>query len=158
MPELTGPAIAPGDLNEVYSRTVIDLGTRIKDNEGNEYIFLNGVASTIKGSWVTYDEQHVTTLLAGNAKGPVAVAMGAHVADKYGWYCIFGSVLAAVAANTADNALLGYETTAGYAGDGRAGGDIMYGAISRSSTGGAVEPQTRVQIFYPFVDNEETAH
>ena len=75
--ELSGPSIAPGEVDEVYSSTAIDLGTRIKDDEGNEYIFMRGVASTIKGSWVTWDEDKVTTLLAANAKGPVAVAMAA---------------------------------------------------------------------------------
>lgn len=49
--------------------------TRAFDSAGNEYIYLKGVASTIVGSWVTYDETGLTTLLAANAKGPVAVSM-----------------------------------------------------------------------------------
>ena len=35
MAELTGATIAPGDLAEVYTRTVVDVGTRMFDDEGN---------------------------------------------------------------------------------------------------------------------------
>lgn len=49
--------------------------TRAFDNAGNEYIYLKGVASTVVGSWVNYDETGTTTLLPADAKGPVAVAM-----------------------------------------------------------------------------------
>jgi ABC-type uncharacterized transport system permease subunit len=52
-------------------------GSRVQDKDCNEYIYLKGVASTLAGSWVTYDELGVTTLLAANAKGPVAIAMAA---------------------------------------------------------------------------------
>ena len=158
MAELTG-ILSPGDIDTVFSRTAIQVGTRIKDTRGNEYIFMRGVASTIKGSWVTYDELYDTTLLAANLKGPVAVAMAAIVANRWGWYCIFGSVLAAMALSSADNAIVGYETTSGYAGDGRAAGDLIYRAISRSAEEGtAAQAQYNFQIWYPFVDDLEAAH
>lgn len=157
MAELTG-ILSPGDIDVVYSRSAIALGTRILDQDGNEYIFMNGVASCVAGSWVTYDEEYVTTLLAANALGPVAVAMAAIVAAKYGWFCIFGAVKACMAASSADNALIGYETTAGYAGDGRAAGDIMYNAIGRSATGSGAEVDAQCQIWYPWVDDQTAGH
>lgn len=157
MAELTG-ILSPGDIDEVYSRTAIDLGTRMKGDNGSEYIFLKGVASCVAGSWVTYDEEFDTTLLVTAAKGPVAVAMAAIVADKYGWFCIFGGVKACIAASSADNAVIGFETTSGYAGDGATGGDIIYNAVSRSATGAAAEVQTQCQIWYPWVDAETAAH
>ena len=49
--------------------------TRARDVDSNEYILLGGVASTVIGSPVTFDENGSTTLLAANAVGPVAVAM-----------------------------------------------------------------------------------
>lgn len=49
--------------------------TRAFDSAGDEYIYLKGVASTVVGSWVNYDETGTTTLLPANAIGPVAIAM-----------------------------------------------------------------------------------
>ena len=157
MAELTG-MLSPGDIDTIYNRTAIGLGTRIKDTKGNEFIFLNGVASCVAGSWVTYDEGWVTTLLVTNAKGPVAVAQAAIVAGKYGWFQIYGKALACISASSADNALIGFETTSGYCGDGKAAGDIMYNAISRSSTGANAGTQVPCHIWHPFVDDQEAAH
>ena len=156
MAELTG-TLSPGDIDTIYNRTAVQLGTRIKDTDGNEYIFMNGVASTIKGSWVTFDEDYKTTLLVANAIGPVAVAMAAIVANKYGWYQIFGSALACISANSADNTVIGFETTSGYAGDGMAAGDIIYNCIQRVAVTTAVV-QGAVEIWYPFVDDATASH
>lgn len=134
----------------------VPLGTRQRDKAGNEYIYLQGVASTVAGSWVTYDEAGLTALLVADAKGPVAVATAATVASTYGWYCIYGSCNAFLAASCADNANLGFETTAGHAGDGKAAGDEIQGAISRGSTSGTAA-LTAVQIYYPFVNDASGA-
>ena len=124
--------------------------TRAFDPSGNEYIYLNGVASTIVGSWTTYDELGVTTLLVANAKGPVAVAMSiTDSTSEWGWKQIWGSAEACLAITCADNGTLGYETTSGYAGDGRAAGDQMVGAIARESSAAGAGVYT-VQINYPY--------
>src|SRR6478752_3435722 len=61
---------------------------------GGEFIYLKGAASTVLGSWVTYNaDDYSTTLLAANAIGPVAVAMGATVASTSGWYQIQGKAI-----------------------------------------------------------------
>jgi hypothetical protein len=114
---------------------------------------MKGVASTVAGSWVTYDEAGVTALLAANAKGPVAVSGGATVANKFGWYCVFApvGVSAQLAANCADNALIGREGADGVAGDGRTAGDEIYNAITRGSTSSAAA--ATVQIMFPHVDD-----
>ena len=58
---------------------------------GGEFIYLKGVASTIVGSWVTYDQDDFSTaLIVADAVGPVGVAMSACVANEYGWYQISG--------------------------------------------------------------------
>jgi len=128
------------------------LGTRGKDNEGNEYIYLTGVASTVVGSWVTYDELGITTLLVANAIGPVAVAMAiTDATTDFGWYQIFGKAEAAIIANTAADVAIGFETTSGYAGDGKAAGDAIYGAVSREAT--TPTAIATVQLNYPSVDD-----
>lgn len=128
------------------------------DQAGRLWVYMQGVASCLEGSFVTYDEAGVTTLLAANAKGPVAVAGAALVAATYGWFCVFATagVQARLAANCADNALIGRETTDGLAGDGRAAGDEIYNAITRGSTAGAAA-LAAVQIMFPHVDDANGA-
>lgn len=161
--ELSGAFLAPGDLAEVYTRTVIDVGTRMFDDVGNEYIFLVGVASTVVGSWVTYDEVGLTTLLAANAVGPVAVAMAAIVADKLGWYQIFGTAIGCAKSSDegtlADNTLVGRSAADGFVDDNPTAGDIIYGAISRSAMeASSGNTTTTFQIWYPWVDDQTAGH
>lgn len=157
MAQLVGHLMAvAGDTDAIHDSALNPVGSRAADKDGNEYVYMKGVASTLAGSWVTFDEAGVTTLLAANAKGPVAVAMAAIVAGKYGWYLRSGTASALLAANCADNALIGRETTDGYAGDGRAAGDEIYNAISRGSTAGAAA-LAAVQIHNPFVDDANGA-
>jgi len=141
-------------LSKVDSAAAFTLGTQTMDKSGNIYVYMLGVASTIVGSWVTFDEAYTTTLLVANASGPVAVSMGINVAAKYGWYQVWGSAEACISANSADNAPLGFETTSGYAGDGRAAGDMIYGAILREAVVAAAV--ATVQIWNPFVTDGAT--
>ena len=72
-----------------------------------EFSFLTGVASTLLGSWVTYNPDDWTTaLLASNASQPglVAVAMAPTVAGLLGWYQITGKAIGRAAAGFADDA------------------------------------------------------
>lgn len=59
---------------------------------GGEFIYLKGVASTQVGTLVDYDLLAGTTTItpATGGTGPVAVAMAATVANKFGWYQIAG--------------------------------------------------------------------
>lgn len=69
------------------------LGYRVFDDNGNEYIYLVGVASTAAGDWVRYIPGAWTTVrLVSNTAitGLVAVAMAATIASTNGWYQIFG--------------------------------------------------------------------
>lgn len=139
--------------NTVDTELKYALGTIAQDEAGNEYIYLTGVASTIVGSWVTYDELGITTLLVANAIGPVAVAMAiTNATTEYGWYQIRGKAECALAANCAANVAIGFETTSGYAGDGKAAGDVIRNAFSRDATSASAAVAT-CQIMYPFVDD-----
>lgn len=145
------PEASIGSLSDVDTTQRNALGLRIMgvDDFGNtaEYIYLKGVASTIAGSVVNYDEAAVTTLIGAGTKGPVAVAMAATVASTFGWYGIAGTFTTDVVANCADNANLGRETTDGKVGDGAAAGDSIFGAVSRNSTTAAA--LIYCQFIYP---------
>lgn len=140
-----------GASDEVHTTQKNPINCHAEDAQGNEYIYLVGVASTIAGSVVTFDEAGVTTLLAANAKGPVAVAQAATVASTWGWYMVRGSCSVDVVANSADNATMGRETTDGKVGDGRAAGDQIANFFARGATTAAA--LATCQFCYPYVDD-----
>jgi len=93
-----------------------NLGTIIQANDPTygvgEFIYLKGVASTVVGSIVNYDDTYQTALDTAAVSGPsrpLAISMSANVASQYGWYQI-GGMATATKANTvsfADGAGLG---------------------------------------------------
>ena len=147
------------DLYTVDTVKKFTLGTVVQAKDTSldqvgEFIYLTGVASTAEGVAVTYDEVGATTLLAANAVGPVAFALGATVANTYGWYQILGKCCAKSAASCADNALVGREGSDGDVGDGEAVGDQINGAISRSATDTPATGFIWLQLFaYPYVND-----
>lgn len=119
-----------------------------------EFIYLQGVASTVVGSVVTYNaDDFSTTLAVADGIGPVATALSACVANEYGWYQISGKGVAKVAASFADNATCYLTSTAGTIDDAVVAGDRIKGmrgasAIDTPSTGLA-----EVEMSRPFVDD-----
>jgi len=122
------------------------------------FIYLKGVASTVQGSWVTFDRQTgVTTLLGQNAINPVAVAMSANVANQYGWYQIVGTVPGLCLASYADNGLVYATTTAGSIDDAAVAGDRVKLAKGASAIGTPVAGQALFEIDRPFMDDGSAA-
>lgn len=120
-----------------------------------EFIYLKGVANTVRGSWVTYNpDDWTTTLIVPNAIGPVAVAMSACVADEYGWYQIQGKAIA-LAHDVADNAKVYIDTAAGRADDAVVAGDKIHNAKWASAEDTATN-LAEVEIARPFVTDEST--
>jgi hypothetical protein len=86
-----------GNLSDVDTTKRFPLGTIIYAADPTygmgEFIYLQGIGSTVVGSLVTYNPStHITALapVGTNKPEPVAVAMGAIVASSYGWYQIGG--------------------------------------------------------------------
>lgn len=149
MAELIGPWIQTGDTSVIDSSAKHPVGTRARDDAGNEYIYLLGVVNTAAGSWVSFDELGVTALLVADAKGRVGVAMAAIGASQYGWYQIYGKNLTAkVLTGFADNGLIYCTSTAGSVDDIEVQGDLVVGAMGRSGVVGGV---ATVELNYPFV-------
>lgn len=143
----TVPAGAIDSVDTVAKYPVL---TVMSDSAGNQFVYLQGVASTAAGTWVTYDELGVTTRLAANAIGPVAIAQAATVASTYGWYLIFGSSQANVSTGFADNGNLYATATAGEADDAVVAGDRIKNAIGRSAISGG---KALCQVWYPVMDD-----
>ena len=67
------------------------LGTSAWDQKGNRFRYLQGVASTVKGSLVAMSNGGITTLVttvlyAAGIGATMVVACSASVANEYGWY------------------------------------------------------------------------
>ena len=80
-----------------------------------EFIYLLGVASTVVGSVVVYNDAGYQTTLApagSNLAEPIAIAMSANVASQYGWYQIGGRAIAKKTSGLAiaSNAAVGVKT------------------------------------------------
>lgn len=146
-----GPIAHHSDTATIDTSAKAPVGTRAKDKNGNEYIYLLGVASTAAGSVVTYDEAGVTTLIAANAIGPVAVAEAATVANTYGWYAIkhLGK-LCACDATIADNAKVYIDGTSGRIDDAVVAGDQIMGMVTRGTD---TANFVLVQLDYPYASD-----
>jgi hypothetical protein len=138
--------------DQVHATKKQRLGTRKRDVAGNEYIYLTGVASTAVGTWVTFDEAHITTRAAANAKGRVAIAMAATVASTYGWYQIYGSAQGLALTAFADNGNVYLTSTAGSVDDTDVAGDAVINAVGRSAVNETTLLAT-FEISYPFVSD-----
>lgn len=150
---ITGtPAVGqPGDIHDSALNPLGMIVSGIDaDGLAAEYIYLKGVASTVAGTWVTFDELGLTTRAVANAQGGVAVATAAVVASKWGWYHYSGQPDALCLASFADNGKVYLTATDGSVDDADVSGDVVYGAIGRSArdttTGMAV-----FEIHRPFV-------
>ena len=101
---------------------------------GGEFIYLKGVASTVVGSIVNYDDAFQTALDTSATAGPsrpLAIAMSANDAGDYGWYQISGLAVAtkSAAVSFADGAGVGAGSGLAVA---VATGTVIQGAIVRT--------------------------
>lgn len=145
------PLITGQQLTEVSATRVHPLGTRVRDRAGNEYIYLQGIASVVAGDWVNYDDDGLVTRSSGTATGPVAIALAAVVADRYGWFQIYGTGSAKVVATGSSRVYLA--TVTGQALATMVTGALIHGARTAPGTGNTVTGDlTAVQISYPYTN------
>lgn len=119
---------------------------------GGEFIYLKGVASTVVGSLVTFDQYLGTTTLAPatGGVGPVAVAMSANVANQYGWYQIEGSAaVSAPNAMTPGAKVFMLAATPGSVDDAQVNGAQIIGAVVSTTTGTPSTGLAVIQINRP---------
>lgn len=126
-----------------------------------KFIYLQGAANVDEGDWVTYNaDDGSVTLLAANAIGPAAVAMGALVASTYGWYQIAGKAVGLCLTGFADNAAVYATATAGQVDDAVVSGDRVQNAKGASArgtisthNGGSLANAAEFEIMFPFVND-----
>lgn len=117
-----------------------------------EFIWLSGVASTVRGSVALYNtDDFSTTLTVADLKGPLCVAMGATVASTAGWYQISGKGVARVATGFLDNADCYLTATPGVVDDAVVSGDYIYNMKGASAIGVPAAGLAEVELARPFV-------
>jgi hypothetical protein len=123
-----------------------------------EFVYLTGIASTVVGSFVTYNaDDNSTALLAANAIGPVATAMSINVASSYGWYQISGKAVGKALSGYADNGLVYATSTAGSIDDAVVSGDRVKLAKGGSAVGTPSSGLAEFEIQRPFMDDGTAA-
>lgn len=126
--------IGIADMTNVDATAVYEVGKRCKARDVGataygfgEFIYLKGVASTVRGSLVVIGDDYSTSLSATRSKGALAVALAiTDSTSKWGWYQILGTgviTCGTVAANlpaylvgstgTIDDAVLAGDVIAG---------------------------------------------
>lgn len=134
------PLGTSGYLTDVDTAARNVMGTRNFDDAGNEYIYLQGIGSTVIGSCVTYGlsaTPFLTALSVTGARGAVGIAMAAVLATQFGWYLIFGFGQALYNGAAVAGAVLCSAST-GKVDDAAVTGDRIDGAIASATVSGAV--------------------
>lgn len=115
-----------------------------------EFVYLKGVASTVVGSAVIFDQYAGTTkLAAAGDRGPVAVAMSVNVANQYGWYQIAGSAVAKAAAPMVAGGAVYVTATPGMVDDAVVATDKIDGARFKTADGTPSATFSIVQLDRP---------
>jgi hypothetical protein len=143
--QIVTPGPFPGTIDLVAT---LPLGTTAQDEFGNEYIYLQGVAGTLVGDAVVYNNLFVTARTAVGSIGPVAFATAAILALQFGWYQIRGDLIGNGAAALVANNRLQTNATAGALATTAVAGQTVYNCFSRAATGGAGPAEMRCA--YPF--------
>lgn len=124
-----------------------------------EFVYLKGVASTVIGSLVDFDQYLGTTALspATAGTGPVAVSMSANVANQYGWYQIEGAaVVKASNAMTVGADVFALAATPGSVDDAAVAGEQILNAKVSTTTGTPGAGLGVIQINRPFHQGQIT--
>ena len=133
-PVIGGQPIATTETTQYHPIGTIVKAKDTTYGEG-EFVYLKGVASTVVGSAVIYDQYaNTTTLAVAGSRGPVAIAMSANVASQYGWYQIGGSAVIK-AGTVAANGNVYVTATAGTVDDAVVAGDKIDGARFKTADG-----------------------
>ena len=159
---ITENRLGQSAIGSVDDTAKVKVGTIVRAEDptygAGEFIYLKGVASTVVGSWVTYNNDDFSTaLLAANAIGPVAVAMGASVAGKWGWYQISGKAIGKALVGFVDNANVYATATAGSVDDAVVAGDRLKNCVGASAVDTPSAGLAEFEINRPFMDDAVAA-
>lgn len=144
--------------SDVHTTKRYRLGTIKKDVKGNQYMYVQGVASGAKYAWVTIDEDHVTTLAVANAQGRVGILQAdLDATTDFGWMAIYGNHYGKALTGFADNGKVYLTATAGSVDDADVAADFVVGAIGRSALDATGNPTGTAEFELSFPIVQDTA-
>ena len=152
MAQLIGyPLAVIGATDSVHTSQQNPVGARAFDTSMNEYVYMQGVASAVLGTWVTFDELYITTRAVADAQGRVAIARAAvDATTEFGWWGIYGSFTGLCLVSFVDNGKVYLTATAGSVDDADVAGDAVHGAVGRSARNATTGLAT-FEVNYPMV-------
>jgi len=136
-------------------RAVDASGTTAAPGYGSgEFIYLQGIASTVVTDLVSYHiDNFVTTRAAANQEGPLALAMSINVASQFGWYQISGiGVATGDTGDVADKPAY-LHATGGKISDAIVVGDLIDGMVTVSALNTPATGQIEVMLNRPHSTN-----
>lgn len=103
MANLTAPAIgAPGATSDVYTTPFpLALGTVMRDNSGNAYVFVDFTGSVYSGTPVQISSAFTAAVIGTTGRGAFGVACTTATSDNYGWVQIYGRCMVQLLGATA---------------------------------------------------------
>jgi hypothetical protein len=145
-------------IGSIDTAAKVPLGSIVRATDptygAGEFIYLKGLDSTVRGTWVLYNlDDGSTTLLPANGIGPVAIAMAATVTGTWGWYQISGKAVGLALALYADNGLVWATSTAGSVDDAVVDGDMVHLAKGASAVDTPSTGLAEFEISRPYMDD-----
>lgn len=93
MAELSGqgPILHSGATSVIDTAAACKLGTRARDVDGNEYVYVDFQESCIRGEWVSFGATFLAFQLTATSVGWVGVVDGTvSASDRFGWVLVYG--------------------------------------------------------------------
>lgn len=141
-----------------------DLGRMFRDGSGNVFMIVDCQEAFVAGEVVVINAAYEASQATSTSRGVIGVIMSTPTAsDTYAWAQVYGSCAIAICASgvtSAGELVLGATSDVGYFSEGTsAGGNRIFGALSRSACSTATTPGgwgsapvglATVQLMYPY--------
>lgn len=143
------PLVGIGSPTRVDATPQMELGFRGTDTEGNEYVYVRGVANAASGDVVTILGTYAVVRILPEQNGPVGVLAAAIGADQYGWALRKGVATVRAATGAAAGAnVFAVTAVAGQVDDGSVVGGHVLNAMFTSAE---ANDMATVLVAYPFI-------
>lgn len=91
MAHLTGAQAYHSQTSEVDTTQHIPFGTRARDKNGNEFIYVDFQEAVYAGEWVVIGASNIASGMAAASSGPLGVCVGTvSASDHFGWVQVYG--------------------------------------------------------------------
>lgn len=140
-----------GTFSDIHTEKKHDLGTTVLGDDGNLYMYCQGIASNAAYKAVTVESSFVVALLVKaqlDKLYPVGISQAAFLASQFGWVCIHGRTKVNALASCAKEVALYTCATAGSVDDDATSQTKVNRIVLEATVGGSAA-DTACIISYP---------